>query len=47
MPLILAPYTVGAELPAAPGGVAVGGAFFTHRRRWVAAALIVFLILCP
>jgi hypothetical protein len=45
MPLILAPYTLGAELPAAPGGVAGGGAFYTHRRRWVNALLILCLVL--
>ena len=32
MPLLITPYTFGAELPAAPGGTA-GGAYSVRRRR--------------
>ena len=36
MPLILAPYTLGAQLPAAPGGTAFGVGYWNRRKRFIA-----------
>ena len=45
MPLILAPYTMGAlyEGAAAQAG---GGAFVQRRRRWIAMAFCLVVMLC-
>ena len=45
MPLILAPYTLGAQLPAAPVATAGGGYYVYRRKQWWALAGIVFLCL--
>lgn len=46
MPLILAPYTLGSQLPAAPSGVATGGAYAVRKRRYMAymAAMLACLL---
>lgn len=44
MPLILAPYTLGTQLPAAPVA-AGGGGFYVRRRRFLAYTLTSFLLL--
>ena len=36
MPLILAPYTLGTQLPVAPAGALGGGAYVVRRRRFMA-----------
>lgn len=36
MPLILAPYTLGSQLPAAPAGATGGAAYYSRRRRFMA-----------
>lgn len=48
MPLILAPYTLGAELGVA-SPVATGGAYAFRKRRYLAymAAVLAFLIVVP
>ena len=44
MPLILAPYTLGTQLPAAPTVIS-GGAFYYARRKRMLNFLVVFLVL--
>lgn len=45
MPLILAPYTLGAQLPAAPSGTPSGGAaYYGRRKRFMAYMLTMFLM---
>ena len=47
MPLLLTPYTFGAQLPADPAGTATGGAYSVRRRRVltvVAFCLLVVLL---
>ena len=48
MPLLIAPYTLGTQLPAAPTVVS-GGVYSVKRRRYWAymAAMIAFLIMVP
>ena len=48
MPLILAPYTLGTQLPAAPTVVG-GGAYAYRKHRYLAymTAMIAFLMLVP
>lgn len=48
MPLILAPYTLGSQLPAAPTGT-FGTAFTIRKRRYMAymSAMIACLLLVP
>lgn len=48
MPLVLAPYTLGSQLPAAPTVVG-GGAYAVRKRRYFAymTAVIAFLMLVP
>jgi len=48
MPLILAPYTLGTQLPAAPAA-ARGGPFSVRKRRYMAymTAMVAFLLLVP
>ena len=36
MPLILAPYTLGAQLPAAPATALGGAAYYGRRKRFIA-----------
>lgn len=45
MPLILAPYTLGAQLPASPAGGVTGVGYYLRRRAWWAAlAMLVLLV---
>lgn len=49
MPLLLVPYTLGTELPAAPAGVTGGAAYFLRRKRFLMYMLtsLAFLMLLP
>lgn len=44
MPLILAPYTLGAQLPAAPAGGVTGVGYYLRRKLWWGA--LAMLALC-
>lgn len=44
MPLILAPYTLGSQLPAAPAGGAVGVGYYIRRKRYLAYTLLSLLL---
>ena len=48
MPLILVPYTLGTQLPAAPAGTATGGAFYYSRRKRMMNFILMLavLVLC-
>lgn len=47
MPLILVPYTLGAQLPAAPAGGNVGVGYYTRRKRFIAwLAVFAAILLC-
>ena len=43
MPLILAPYTLGAQLPAGAGGTVFGVGYYLRRRTWWGALAMVVL----
>ena len=45
MPLILAPYTLGAQLPAAPAGATGGVAYYMRRKRFLAYILTSIMLL--
>ena len=45
MPLLLVPYTLGTQLPAAPAGTPFGVAYYTRRRRYLAYILTSLLLL--
>ena len=47
MPLILAPYTLGTQLPAAPTVVSSAFAYRKHRHLAYMAAMIAFLLVIP
>lgn len=49
MPLILAPYTLGAQLVAPSAGVRGGGAFAVRRRKQLGVlfGLLLFLLMVP
>ncbi len=44
MPLILAPYTLGAQLPAAPGATTSGVGYYLRRKAWWGALAMVVLV---
>ena len=44
MPLILAPYTLGAQLPAAPVGGVTGVGYYLRRRAWWGALAVLLLM---
>ena len=46
MPLILAPYTLGTQLPAAPAAPG-GGGHYRRRRHWAMAFLALLCLVLP
>lgn len=44
MPLILAPYTLGAQLPAAPVGGVTGVGYYLRRQQWWAYLAVLLLV---
>lgn len=44
MPLILAPYTLGAQFPAAPGATTGPGSYLARRKWWWACVVLLCLV---
>ena len=44
MPLLITPYTLGTELPAAPADAGGGAWYVARRRKWMAMAFLFLLM---